>query len=258
MTRFRVHGAGRFGGAGVLTILLLLLLLSIALVAEAQERPIVRVNTDAGAFVAVLQPELAPHHVAQFLHFARTGFYAGTYFHRLVPGFVIQGGDPNSKDRDPRNDGRGGPQLSDILTEEDARLFEQLNAMLAEKGYVGIQAQANLKAEFTPDAQHVRGTLSMARGPDPDSAGSQFFVCVDRNPQTASLDGQYTIFGQVFAGMDVVDTIVSAELDPARGRQQPREPVHILGIDLIESPAALSEDERQAYETWQAEMDLGR
>ncbi len=117
-------------------------------------------------------PEVAPKHVNSFIELASNGFYDGTTFHRVVPGFVIQGGDPNSKSEDRSKHGAGGP------------------------GYT-------LEAEFS-DLPHKRGTLSMARAANPDSAGSQFFICV---ADAAFLDGQYTVFGEVTEGMDVVDEI---------------------------------------------------
>lgn len=119
-------------------------------------------------------PDRAPNHVKSFKDLARKGFYDGTTFHRIVPGFVIQGGCPNTKDDDPSNDGQGGP------------------------GYT-------IKAEFN-DTPHRRGILSMARSGHPDSAGSQFFIVVKN---ASSLDGQYTVFGEVISGMEVVDQIVS-------------------------------------------------
>ena len=109
---------------------------------------------------------------------ARQGFYNGTTFHRIVPGFVIQGGDPNTKDDDPLNDGRGGP------------------------GYT-------VKAEFS-NVAHSRGIVSMARSSDPDSAGSQFFIVMkDAN----FLDGNYTVFGEVISGMEGVDKIAAQTRD---------------------------------------------
>jgi cyclophilin family peptidyl-prolyl cis-trans isomerase len=120
----------------------------------------------------------APGHVENFKKLARAGFYDGTTFHRIVPGFVIQGGDPNSKDDNPGNDGTGGP------------------------GY-------SIQAEFS-DVPHTRGILSMARSSDPDSAGSQFFIVVK---EANLLDGQYTVFGEVITGMEVVDSIVAQPRD---------------------------------------------
>ncbi len=123
-------------------------------------------------------PEVAPNHVKNFIELAKKGFYDGTTFHRVIPGFMIQGGDPNSKNPDRSKHGFGGP------------------------GYT-------LKAEFN-EKPHKRGTLSMARSQDPDSAGSQFFICAANSP---FLDGKYTVFGEVSSGMDVADKIVSQPRD---------------------------------------------
>jgi cyclophilin family peptidyl-prolyl cis-trans isomerase len=120
----------------------------------------------------------APKTVENFKKLVREGFYDGTTFHRVIPGFMIQGGDPNTKDRDPRNDGLGGP------------------------GY-------RLAAEFN-DTRHVRGTVSMARKTAPDTAGSQFFIVVEDSPH---LDGKYTAFGRVISGIEVADRIVTVPRD---------------------------------------------
>ena len=124
-------------------------------------------------------PDVAPNHVNNFIELAKKGFYDGTTFHRVIPGFMIQGGDPNSKSQDKSSHGMGGP------------------------GYT-------VKAEFN-DKPHKRGTLSMARSGHPDSAGSQFFICVADAP---FLNKQYTVFGEVVSGMDVVDKIVAQKRDP--------------------------------------------
>jgi len=134
-------------------------------------------------------PEVAPNHVNNFVELATKGFYDKTIFHRVIPGFMIQGGDPNSKDTDKSRHGAGGP------------------------GY-------NLKAEFNKKS-HKRGTLSMARSRHPDSAGSQFFICVADAPH---LNGQYTVFGEVIHGMDVADKIVSQQRD---GNDNPLERIEI-------------------------------
>jgi cyclophilin family peptidyl-prolyl cis-trans isomerase len=123
-------------------------------------------------------PDVAPNHVYSFIELAKKGFYDRTTFHRVIPGFMIQGGDPNSKDPASTRVGMGGP------------------------GYT-------LKAEFN-NRPHKRGTLSMARAADPNSAGSQFFICVADAP---FLDRQYTVFGEVVSGMDVADKIVSQPRD---------------------------------------------
>lgn len=130
-------------------------------------------ETTQGQIVLRFFPKVAPGHVKNFMDLAKKGFYDGTKFHRAVPGFMIQGGDPNTKT------GAGQPGTGD-------------------PGY-------KIKAEFN-DTKHVRGTLSMARSQDPDSAGSQFFICVDK---ASFLDGQYTAFGQVVSGMKAVDRIVN-------------------------------------------------
>jgi len=123
-------------------------------------------------------PDVAPNHVKNFITLAKQKFYDGTTFHRVISGFMIQGGDPNSRNPDRATHGMGGP---------DHRV----------------------KAEFN-SRPHKRGTLSMARANDPDSAGSQFFICVaDSN----FLDWQYTAFGEVVTGMDVADKIVAMKKD---------------------------------------------
>ena len=139
-------------------------------------------------------PDVAPNHVSNFIELAKKGFYDGTIFHRVIPGFMIQGGDPNSKDPNKSRHGLGGP---------------------------GHQ----VKAEFN-SKPHKRGTLSMARAADPDSAGSQFFICVAESPV---LDRQYTVFGEVVSGMDVFDKIVSAPRDP---RDNPNERIEIKATIL--------------------------
>ncbi len=220
--------------------------------ATAAEEPIfVRLTTEPGEMLGVFYPDLAPHHVDSFIHLSRTGFYNGTKFHRIVPGFVIQGGDPKSKDMDPRNDGSGGPTIADVLNAEEAKLVEQVNTMLAEKGYAGLNGEASLRAEFSKTAKHMRGTLSMARSQSVDSAGSQFFVCVDN---TSQLDGQYTIFGYVFKGMEVADIIVSAEKNPAAGRDAPAKPVAIVSAEIIEGVDGLRPDEQAAWDALSSKL----
>jgi|SRR5579884_405687 peptidyl-prolyl cis-trans isomerase B (cyclophilin B) len=142
-----------------------------------------------GEIVLRFFPDVAPNHVNNFVKLAKQGFYNGTTFHRVIPGFMIQGGDPNSKNPDRSTHGMGGP------------------------GY-------RIKAEFN-SRPHKRGTLSMARANDPDSAGSQFFICVaDAN----FLDWQYTVFGEVVSGMEVVDKVVNMKRD---GRDNPLERVEM-------------------------------
>lgn len=155
------------------------------------------VETKHGEIELELFPDKAPGHVKNFLDLARKGFYEGTTFHRVIPGFMIQGGDPNTKDpAAPRaRHGTGGP------------------------GYL-------IKAEFN-DTPHKRGVLSMARAQDPDSAGSQFFICV---ADSSFLDRQYTAFGRVVRGMEVADKIVSARRD-ARDNPEERIDMKIRVVD---------------------------
>lgn len=147
------------------------------------------IETKFGTIELKFFPDVAPNHVKNFIDLAKKGFYDGTAFHRVIPGFMIQGGDPNSKDHNKARHGTGGP------------------------GYT-------IKAEFN-DKHHKRGTLSMARSAAPDSAGSQFFICVADAP---FLDKQYTVFGEVVSGMDTVDKIVSQPRDP---RDNPNERVEM-------------------------------
>lgn len=136
------------------------------------------IETKFGNIELTFFPEVAPGHVNNFVELAKKGFYDGSIFHRVIPGFMVQGGDPNSKNPDKSKHGMGGP------------------------GYA-------IKAEFN-ETPHKRGILSMARSANPDSAGSQFFICVADAP---SLDRQYTVFGAVVSGMEVADRIVSQPKD---------------------------------------------
>lgn len=166
---------------GVVAILNLLLV-SVSWTEEptaGQQAPHVMLKTKFGEMEIVLFPDLAPKHVESFLKLAQSGFYNGTIFHRILPGFMIQGGDPLTKDPANRNRfGTGGP------------------------GYT-------VPAEFSKVA-HEKGILSAARTQDPNSAGSQFFIMVDKAPH---LDGQYTVFGEVLKGVEVADTIVKQPRD---------------------------------------------
>ena len=139
--------------------------------------PVVTFQTTAGTFKAELYPEIALNTVNNFISLVKKGFYVGTIFHRVIPGFMIQGGDPEGS-------GMGGP------------------------GY-GIKGEFSANG-FKNDLRHTRGVLSMARSMRPNSAGSQFFVMVADAPH---LDGQYAAFGKVIEGLQVVDAIVMAKRD---------------------------------------------
>jgi peptidyl-prolyl cis-trans isomerase B (cyclophilin B) len=136
------------------------------------------IETNLGNIELRFFPDVAPKHVENFLTLAKSGFYDGTIFHRVIPGFMIQGGDPNTKGTDKSKYGQGGPDHQ-------------------------------VKAEFNKKS-HKRGILSMARSQHPDSAGSQFFIVVKDSP---FLDRQYTVFGEVVSGMEVADKIVSQKRD---------------------------------------------
>ena len=166
--------------------LVMVVLLVAAGVSEAADKdkapakgPRAIIDTRFGEIEIEFFPDKAPNHVANFIKLAKSGFYNGTIFHRVIPGFMIQGGDPNTKDLTNKAAyGMGGP------------------------GY-------NVNAEFN-DIQHKRGIVSMARANDPNSAGSQFYIVVENS---FFLDRQYTVFGQVVKGMGVADKIVQQPRD---------------------------------------------
>ena len=154
------------------------------------------IKTNFGSIKFGLLPELAPETTRSFLKLVKSEFYNGTLFHRIIPGFMIQGGDPNTKSPDKSMWGQGGP------------------------GY-------NLKAEFN-SRSHLRGIVSMARAADPDSAGSQFFIVTS---DSTFLDKQYTVFGEVTAGMEVADKIVNL---PRDGNDCPEQEAKILEVTISE------------------------
>lgn len=159
------------------------------------QNPIVTIQTTRGTIKVELYPEVAPNTVNNFIYLVKQGFYDGTIFHRVIPGFMIQGGDPEGT-------GMGGP------------------------GY-GIKGEFAANG-FQNDLRHTTGVISMARSQRPNSAGSQFFIMVDDAPY---LDGQYAAFGKVVAGMDVVDKIASVRTD---WNDKPTTPVKMATVELIE------------------------
>jgi len=159
------------------------------------------IKTNEGEMVVQFWTDAAPNTIENFKKLAHQGFYDGTIFHRIVKGFMIQGGDPNSKDAAKEGAyGQGGP------------------------GY-------EIKAEFN-DHSHDRGVLSMARGPNPDSAGSQFFICL---APVRRLDGQYTTFGKLIKGDDVLDKIGNTSVEPnAQGEvSKPTKRVVIESVKIV-------------------------
>jgi peptidyl-prolyl cis-trans isomerase B (cyclophilin B) len=154
------------------------------------------VKTSEGEMVLEFWPDVAPGHVENFKKLAKQGFYDGTCFHRVIKGFMIQGGDPNTKDESKKDSwGMGGP------------------------GYT-------IKAEFN-DKPHVRGVLSMARSSDPNSAGSQFFVC---HGDPRFLDRQYTAFGKLIKGDEVLEKIATT---PTERPDRPLKRVNIESIKIV-------------------------
>ena len=154
------------------------------------------IKTSFGNIKFNLMSDIAPEPVRNFSQLAKSGFYNGTLFHRIIPGFMIQGGDPNTKNSDKSTWGQGGP------------------------GY-------NLKAEFN-SRSHLRGIVSMARATDPDSAGSQFFIVTS---DSTFLDRQYTVFGEVVEGMEVADKIVNL---PRDGNDCPKQEAKMLEVTISE------------------------
>jgi len=189
------------------SIVLAVLLASAAFAAEEKKEEktpmnspneVAVIKTSEGDMVVQFWTDAAPNTVENFKKLARQGFYDGTIFHRIVKGFMIQGGDPNSKDPAKENSyGEGGP------------------------GY-------NIKAEFN-DHGHERGVISMARGPDPDSAGSQFFLCL---APVRRLDHQYTTFGKLIKGDDVLEKIGDTQVT-RNSMGEPSKPTKHIVIESV-------------------------
>ena len=192
-----------------LSIALAVLLSTVAFAAEEKKEistmsnsnEVAVIKTNEGEMVVQFWTDAAPNTIENFKKLARQGFYDGTIFHRIVKGFMVQGGDPNSKDSAKEDAyGQGGP------------------------GY-------EIKAEFN-NHSHDLGVLSMARGPDPDSAGSQFFICL---APVRRLDGQYTTFGKLIKGDDVLEKIgnTSVERNAQGEMSKPTKRVVIESIKIV-------------------------
>jgi peptidyl-prolyl cis-trans isomerase B (cyclophilin B) len=186
---------------------LLAAVLAVASVNAEEQKPmnsakeVAVIKTSEGEMVAEFWPEVAPNTVENFKKLARSGFYDGTAFHRIVKGFMIQGGDPLTKD--PAKESRYGT---------------------GDPGY-------KIKAEFN-DRSHERGVLSMARSSDPDSAGSQFFICL---ANVSRLDHQYTTFGKIIKGDDVLGKIGDTEVTTSDSgeRSKPTKRVTVESIKIV-------------------------
>jgi peptidyl-prolyl cis-trans isomerase B (cyclophilin B) len=155
------------------------------------------IKTNKGTITIRFFPDVAPNHVKNFIDLAEKGFYNGSKFHRVIPGFMIQGGDPNSVAGDPSTWGTGG-------------------------------SGTNVKAEFN-SVHHVPGIVSMARSQSPDSASSQFFIVVG---DASFLDKQYSAFGMVTSGMKVADAIATTPRDP---NDRPKSPVIMETVTIREA-----------------------
>lgn len=163
---------------------------------ETPKEPRAIIKTKFGDIEVKFFPDVAPKHVENFVKLAKEGFYNGTIFHRVIPGFMIQGGDPNTKDSLKKDlYGQGGP------------------------GYT-------VKAEFS-DIPHKRGIVSMARAAEPDTAGSQFFIVVE---DSRFLDRKYSVFGEVTRGIGVADKIANVPRDE---RDNPKERIDMT-VSIIE------------------------
>ncbi len=177
---------------------------------DTNQKEVAVLKTSDGEMVAEFSPEVAPKTVENFKKLARQGFYDGTAFHRIIKGFMIQGGDPNTKDlANEARYGSGGP------------------------GY-------SIPAEFN-EKKHVRGVLSMARSSDPNSAGSQFFICLGT---ASSLDRQYTVFGHLIKGLDILDKIGNTPVTRGNGGESSKptarvtlESVKIVPADSVKDDA---------------------
>ena len=159
---------------------------------SAYENKVAELHTSSGEIDIRFFPDVAANHVKNFIDLAEKGFYNGTKFHRVIPGFMIQGGDPNTLSGDTSSWGTGG---------SGQRLPQEFNSV-----------------------HHARGIVSMARSQDPNSASSQFFIVV---ADSGFLDKQYTVFGQVTKGMDIADKIVAA---PRNAQDRPNDPTAITKI----------------------------
>jgi cyclophilin family peptidyl-prolyl cis-trans isomerase len=165
------------------------------------------IETDMGQVIVEFYPDVAPNHVARFKELAREGFYDGVQFHRVIPGFVVQTGDPKTKQ------GAGYQRME----------------------YGSGGSGKTLDAEFS-DVKLKRGTLAMARSQDPNSADSQFYFALEAQ---SHLDGKYTVFGEVVRGMEVIDRVAAVETD---ARDIPVEPVYIQSVKIMKRKEAGLED----------------
>jgi peptidyl-prolyl cis-trans isomerase B (cyclophilin B) len=173
-------------------ILLTLLVIGVLIMSTEKENNVAVISTNFGDMVVEFYPDIAPMHVESFIALANEEYFNGTTFHRVIPGFMIQGGDPNSRNENRATHGTGGRagKFFGLGNEEDPSTWL-------------------IPQEFS-DTPHVKGILSMARTNDPNSASSQFFVCHDN---ANFLDNNYTVFGKVIDGLDIIDEIANVAKD---------------------------------------------
>lgn len=189
-------------------------------------------ETDMGDITIKFFPDKAPLHVKNFIELAERGVYNGILFHRVIPGFMIQTGDPMTKNpKTPKEMmGTGGYVVPAGTPHEKGFIYNTVRVPNAE-GKIITETLRNVPAEFN-DISHKRGIVSMARANDPNSASSQFFIVVK---DSTFLDQKYSAFGQVISGMDVADKIVAA---PRDARDNPLSPIHIRKVVIKRLPAS--------------------
>ena len=197
-------------------ILLTLLVIGVLFMTIEKENKVAVISTNFGDMVVEFYPDIAPMHVESFMALVNEEYFNGTTFHRVIPGFMIQGGDPNSRNENRASHGTGGRagKFFGLGNEEDPSTWL-------------------IPQEFS-NTPHVKGILSMARTNDPNSASSQFFVCHDN---ANFLDNNYTVFGKVIDGLDIIDQIANVAKDQ---NDNPLEKVE-MSIRIAKRSEVLSE-----------------
>ena len=198
-------------------ILLTLLAIGVLFMTYEKENDVAVISTNFGDMIVEFYPDIAPMHVDSFVALVNEEYFDGTTFHRVIPDFMIQGGDPNSRNENKATHGTGGRagKFFGIGNEEDPSTWL-------------------IPQEFN-DTPHVKGILSMARTNDPNSASSQFFICHDN---ASFLDNNYTVFGKVVEGLDIIDEIVNVAKDQ---NDNPLERVEMLSVRIAKRSEVLSE-----------------
>ena len=198
-------------------ILLTLLAIGVLFMTYEKENDVAVISTNFGDMIVEFYPDIAPMHVDSFVALVNEEYFDGTTFHRVIPGFMIQGGDPNSRNENKATHGTGGRagKFFGIGNEEDPSTWL-------------------IPQEFN-DTPHVKGILSMARTNEPNSASSQFFICHDN---ASFLDNNYTVFGKVVEGLDIIDEIANVAKDQ---NDNPLERVEMLSVRIAKRSEVLSE-----------------